>query len=36
MRFVPTPGHGHHGRGRVLDWLDYYEQKLLLRFRRAA
>lgn len=37
MRFVPTAGHGHHERGRLLDWLDYYyDQKLLLRFSRAA
>ncbi len=35
--FVPTAGHGHHGRGRLLDWLDYYrDQKLLLRFSRTA
>jgi SAM-dependent methyltransferase len=33
MRFVPNPGHGHHERGRLLEWLDYYyDQKLLLRF----
>jgi len=37
MRFVPTTGHGHHGRARLLDWLDYYyDQKLLLRFSRLA
>jgi SAM-dependent methyltransferase len=37
MRFVPTAGHGHRGRGRLLDWLDYYyDQKLLLRFSRSA
>jgi SAM-dependent methyltransferase len=36
VRFIPT-GHSHHERGRLLDWLDYYyEQKLLLRFRRPA
>lgn len=36
IRFVATAGHGHHGRGRLLDWLDYYcDQKLLLRFSRA-
>ncbi len=35
--FVPTAGHGHHDRGRLLDWLDYYrDQKLLLRFSRPA
>ncbi len=35
--FVPTAGHGHHERGRLLDWLDYYsDQKLLLRFSRPA
>jgi SAM-dependent methyltransferase len=35
--FVPTASHGHHGRRRLLDWLDYYcDQKLLLRFTRAA
>src|SRR5271166_5652960 len=33
IRFVPTAGRGHHGRGRLVDWLDYYcDQKLLLRF----
>jgi len=37
IRFVPTAGHGHHARGRLLDWLDYYcDQKLLLRFSRPA
>ena len=37
MRFVPTAGHGHQGRGRLLDWLKYYyEHKLLLRFTRGA
>jgi SAM-dependent methyltransferase len=37
VRFVPTAGHGHHDRGRLLDWLDYYhDQKLLLRFSRDA
>jgi len=36
IRFVPTTGRGHHGRGRLLDWLDYYcTQKLLLRFSRV-
>lgn len=36
VRFVPTAGHGHQGRGRLLDWLSYYyEHKLLLRFARA-
>ena len=35
--FVPTAGHGHHDRGRLVDWLDYYrDQKLLLRFSRTA
>ena len=35
MGFVPAVGHGHHGRGHLLDWLDYYhDQKLLLRFSR--
>jgi SAM-dependent methyltransferase len=33
--FVPAVGHHGHDRGRLLDWLDYYyDQKLLLRFRR--
>jgi SAM-dependent methyltransferase len=37
IRFVPHSEHQHHDRGRLLDWLDYYyDQKLLLRFRRAA
>ncbi len=37
IRFVPAAGHGHHSRGRLLDWLDYYcDQKLLLRFSRPA
>ena len=36
IRFVPTAGRGHHHRGRLLDWLDYYcDQKLLLRFSRG-
>jgi len=36
MRFVPTGGREHRGRGNLLDWLDYYyDQKLLLRFSRA-
>jgi SAM-dependent methyltransferase len=31
VRFVPTAGHGHHERGRLLDWLDYYcDEKLML------
>ncbi|HEX4540562.1 MAG TPA: methyltransferase domain-containing protein [Acidimicrobiales bacterium] len=35
MRFVPAGGHGHHGRGQLVDWLDYYyDHKLLLRFSR--
>jgi SAM-dependent methyltransferase len=37
MRFVPAAGHAQHDPGGLLDWLDYYyDQKLLLRFRRAA
>ncbi|MDQ2729760.1 MAG: hypothetical protein M3Y91_18295 [Actinomycetota bacterium] len=37
IRFVPTAGHGHHGEGRLLAWLDYYRhQKLVLRFSRPA
>ena len=37
MGFVPTAGHGHHERGRLPDWLDYYyDQKLVLRFSRTA
>jgi SAM-dependent methyltransferase len=36
VRFVPTAGHGHHERGRLLGWVDYYcDQKLVLRFGRA-
>ncbi len=36
IRFVPTAGNGHHGEGRLLDWLEYYcDQKLLLRFSRS-
>jgi SAM-dependent methyltransferase len=35
VRFVPTAGHGHHERGRLLDWLAYYsDEKVLLRFAR--
>lgn len=35
--FVPVAGHGHHERGGLLDWLDYYyDAKLLLRFRRPG
>ena len=35
MRFVPVAGHGHHERGGLLDWLEYYyDTKLMLRFRR--
>lgn len=37
ISFVPNSDHGHHDRGRLLDWLDYYhDQKALLRFTRAA
>jgi len=37
IRFVPTAGHAHDSRGRLLDWLDYYcDHKLLLRFDRTA
>jgi SAM-dependent methyltransferase len=36
IRFVPTAGHGHLGRGRLLESLEYYcDQKLLLRFSRV-
>jgi SAM-dependent methyltransferase len=36
VRFVPTSGR-HHMHGRVLDWLEYYyDQKVVLRFSRAA
>jgi SAM-dependent methyltransferase len=35
VRFVPTAGHGHHERGRLLDWLNYYcDEKPMLRFAR--
>jgi SAM-dependent methyltransferase len=35
VRFVPAAGHHGHGRGRLLDWLDYYyDQKLMLRLAR--
>jgi SAM-dependent methyltransferase len=35
MRFVPTTGHGHEDRSKLVDWIDYYyDQKLLLRFSR--
>ena len=35
IRFVPTAGHGHHERGRLLDWLNYYcDEKVMLRFAR--
>jgi SAM-dependent methyltransferase len=35
IRFVPTPGRGHHHAGRLRDWLAYYyDQKLMLRFAR--
>jgi SAM-dependent methyltransferase len=34
---VPAASHGHHGPGRLIDWLDYYrDQKFLLRFTRPA
>jgi SAM-dependent methyltransferase len=34
MHFVPAAGHGHDG-SQLFDWLNYYyDQKLLLRFRR--
>jgi SAM-dependent methyltransferase len=37
MRFVPAVGHAQHGPGCLLDWLRYYyDEKLLLRFSRAA
>ena len=37
VRFIPAAGHGHRERGRLPDWLDYYyDQKLMLRFRRGA
>jgi SAM-dependent methyltransferase len=37
VRFVPAATRGHHSRGRMLDWLDYYyDQKLMLRFRRQV
>ena len=37
IRFVPAAGQGHHGRGRMVDWLDYYcNHKLLLRFSRPG
>jgi SAM-dependent methyltransferase len=37
MRFVPAATGGHHERGRLLDWVDYYyDQKLLLRFSRPS
>jgi SAM-dependent methyltransferase len=37
VRFVPDARRGHHCRGRMLDWLDYYyNQKLMLRFRRPV
>jgi SAM-dependent methyltransferase len=36
MRFVPAAGHGQPGPTRLLDWLAYYyDQKLLLRFRKG-
>ena len=37
IRFVPAAGHGHHGGGRLPDWLEYYcDYKVMLRFSRAA
>jgi SAM-dependent methyltransferase len=35
FRFIPSAGHLHHEHGRLLDWVDYYENsKLILRLRR--
>jgi hypothetical protein len=37
FRFVPAAGHGHHDHGHLIEWINYYyDQKLLLRFRRNA
>jgi hypothetical protein len=37
VRFVPAATHGHHSPGKMLEWLDYYyDQKLILRFRRPV
>jgi hypothetical protein len=37
VRFVPAATHRPHSRGKMLDWLDYYyDQKLMLRFRRPV
>jgi SAM-dependent methyltransferase len=33
--FMPAADQGHHGKGSLLDWLDYYnDHKPMLRFRR--
>ena len=35
--FIPVAGRGHDHEGRVLDWLEYYqEQKVMFRFVRPA
>jgi SAM-dependent methyltransferase len=35
VRFIPVGGDGHHDRGRLVDWIEYYyDHKLLLKFRR--
>lgn len=37
IRFVPADGHGHHERGELFDWIEYYcDHKVLLRFERPA
>src|SRR5262249_22091857 len=37
VRFVPAATHGHHSRGKMLEWLDYYSnQKRKLRWRRPV
>jgi hypothetical protein len=36
VRFVPAGGHGHHGRSRLLNWLNYYNDQKLLRFSRQS
>ena len=36
FHFIPITGSGHHGEGRIADWLNYYsDHKLLLRFARS-